>query len=403
MPPDDDFRYTGPLSARRKHPPGHRALFCTGASAEILLRRWGPDGMGKLGGTSTMGRSNQEDRRPESSTSTVALIITAMRDDPATRFRDPPLGVINATLSSTGATMNHSSDEDVEGLSGARLLRCDGMACLSQLQVPQSHPQSPTVTQAPGIPHPQSPTRRQLPPVPTAIPTRPLPSPPKKLITLSLTSLEKAVATRLYFENIYFPLYLLHPPPRNSRLQALERDLTSLSVPESPKAEIRERWKRNETEYLREKRRRMDARSFVKLKTIGHETFGVVSLVREQGTLREVDITRKGQEGHVRAERDVLKSAALIGGTSSDWIVKLFYSFQDRDHLYYSTVEERAGFLCHIVFPPFASVFPPIVFPPFATVFPPFFVSDLLCFLPHLLPFPVAVFSISIPFPRLNA
>lgn len=43
---------------------------------------------------------------------------------------------------------------------------------------------------------------------------------------------------------------------------------------------------------------------------------------------------RKGQEGHVRAERDVLKSAALIGGSASDWIVKLFYSFQDSDSLY---------------------------------------------------------------------
>lgn len=43
---------------------------------------------------------------------------------------------------------------------------------------------------------------------------------------------------------------------------------------------------------------------------------------------------RKGQEGHVRAERDVLKSAALVGGSVSEWIVKLFYSFQDSDHLY---------------------------------------------------------------------
>ena len=44
---------------------------------------------------------------------------------------------------------------------------------------------------------------------------------------------------------------------------------------------------------------------------------------------------RKGQEGHVRAERDLLKSASLVntpGG--ADWIVRLFYSFQDRDHLY---------------------------------------------------------------------
>lgn len=44
---------------------------------------------------------------------------------------------------------------------------------------------------------------------------------------------------------------------------------------------------------------------------------------------------RKGQEGHVRAERDVLKSAALVANPGgAEWIVRLFYSFQDRDHLY---------------------------------------------------------------------
>ena len=51
--------------------------------------------------------------------------------------------------------------------------------------------------------------------------------------------------------------------------------------------------------------------------------------------LRKTDMLRKGQEGHVRAERDVLKNAALVtppGG--AEWIVRLFYSFQDRDHLY---------------------------------------------------------------------
>lgn len=51
--------------------------------------------------------------------------------------------------------------------------------------------------------------------------------------------------------------------------------------------------------------------------------------------LRKTDMLRKGQEGHVRAERDLLRSASLVstpGG--AEWIVKLFYSFQDRDHLY---------------------------------------------------------------------
>ena len=44
---------------------------------------------------------------------------------------------------------------------------------------------------------------------------------------------------------------------------------------------------------------------------------------------------RKGQEGHVRAERDVLKSASLVNSPGgAEWIVRLYYSFQDRDNLY---------------------------------------------------------------------
>jgi hypothetical protein len=51
---------------------------------------------------------------------------------------------------------------------------------------------------------------------------------------------------------------------------------------------------------------------------------------------------RKGQEGHVRAERDVLKAAAMSATPAgSEWIVRLFYSFQDRDHLY--LVHSRAS------------------------------------------------------------
>lgn len=51
--------------------------------------------------------------------------------------------------------------------------------------------------------------------------------------------------------------------------------------------------------------------------------------------LRKTDMLRKGQEGHVRAERDVLKSASLVTSPrGAEWIVRLHYSFQDRDHLY---------------------------------------------------------------------
>jgi serine/threonine protein kinase len=43
-----------------------------------------------------------------------------------------------------------------------------------------------------------------------------------------------------------------------------------------------------------------------------------------------------GQEGHIRAEKDLLSAAsaqALVGPT---WIPKLHYSFQDEDHLYFA-------------------------------------------------------------------
>ncbi|KAG8933361.1 hypothetical protein FRC01_009686 [Tulasnella sp. 417] len=71
--------------------------------------------------------------------------------------------------------------------------------------------------------------------------------------------------------------------------------------------------------------------------------FGVVSLVKEKSTgqlfamkqLRKTDMLRKGQEGHVRAEREVLKSAALVSSANApEWIVRMHYSFQDRDNLY---------------------------------------------------------------------
>ena len=50
----------------------------------------------------------------------------------------------------------------------------------------------------------------------------------------------------------------------------------------------------------------------------------------------------KGQEEHVRAERDVLQNASLVSG--AEWIVRLFYSFQDRDHLY---LVSFVVFFCH--------------------------------------------------------
>ncbi|KAJ6626330.1 hypothetical protein B0H10DRAFT_1941893 [Mycena sp. CBHHK59/15] len=97
---------------------------------------------------------------------------------------------------------------------------------------------------------------------------------------------------------------------------------------------------------LRDRRRRIDVTAFRKLKAIGYGAFGVVSLVKEQSTgqlyamkqwliLIKTDMLRKGQEGHVRAEHDILKPASLVNSAEgAEWIVRLYYSFQDRDNLY---------------------------------------------------------------------
>lgn len=94
----------------------------------------------------------------------------------------------------------------------------------------------------------------------------------------------------------------------------------------------------SESSHLRELRSKIGPNAFVKLKTIGHGAFGVVSLVRERSSgqlmamkqLRKADMLRHGQEGYVRAERDVMTAAS----STCRWIVRLVYSFQDVDHLF---------------------------------------------------------------------
>lgn len=50
----------------------------------------------------------------------------------------------------------------------------------------------------------------------------------------------------------------------------MEKEMASMQMSEAQKDDIRRRWRQNETEYLRERRRKVDVNAFVKLKTIGH-------------------------------------------------------------------------------------------------------------------------------------
>jgi len=132
-------------------------------------------------------------------------------------------------------------------------------------------------------------------------PATAFPGPSPRPINPSLATLEKAVSARIYFENLYFPL-LRQPPSREQRRVAMEKDMVIMCLSEDQKEVLRARWRQNETEYLRERRRKVDATAFIKLKTIGHGwsfyvpgrsiltecyrsgAFGVVSLVKERIT-----------------------------------------------------------------------------------------------------------------------
>ncbi|KAG0049734.1 hypothetical protein BGZ83_005441 [Gryganskiella cystojenkinii] len=153
----------------------------------------------------------------------------------------------------------------------------------------------------------------------------------------SLSTVEQSSSTKIFFESYYHRL-LTNPSGRSRRRLQLERQLESLGISEQAKADMRKEWMANETEYMRLLREKISVNSFLILKTIGHGAFGVVKLVQEKETglyfamkvMRKADMLKKGQEGHVRAERDLMTAAS----ESAVWIVKLIYSFQDADHLY---------------------------------------------------------------------
>ncbi|CAG8447034.1 5599_t:CDS:2 [Ambispora gerdemannii] len=164
-------------------------------------------------------------------------------------------------------------------------------------------------------------------------------------IVPSLATVEKSAATKIYFENYFYGI-LKEPSGRTKRRLQLESELEGMGIPEEDKREIRQEWLNIESDYMRLIRTKITVNSFHIIKTVGHGAFGVVKLVREKGTgtlyamkvMRKADMLKKGQEGHVRAERDLLTAAA----ETAQWIVRLFYSFQDVDHLYL-VMEYMAG------------------------------------------------------------
>lgn len=124
---------------------------------------------------------------------------------------------------------------------------------------------------------------------------------------------------------------------RMQRRMKLEQEMAKRGLDEPTSEQMRRILYQKESNFLRLKRAKMHKDMFKTVKPLGIGAFGVVSLVRKvdtnklyaMKTLRKADVLRRNQVAHVKAERDILAEA------DNEWVVKLFFSFQDVENLYF--------------------------------------------------------------------
>ena len=124
---------------------------------------------------------------------------------------------------------------------------------------------------------------------------------------------------------------------REKRRKQLEIEMSRYGLSEKSQTEMRKMLVQKESNHIRMKRSKMTRSMFSKVKTLGMGAFGEVALVRKidanalyaMKILRKADVIRRNQVAHVKAERDILAES------DNEWVVKLYYSFQDADNLYF--------------------------------------------------------------------
>uniref|UniRef100_A0A3Q4GL32 non-specific serine/threonine protein kinase n=1 Tax=Neolamprologus brichardi TaxID=32507 RepID=A0A3Q4GL32_NEOBR len=124
---------------------------------------------------------------------------------------------------------------------------------------------------------------------------------------------------------------------RIHRRKQLENEMQRVGLSSEAQEQMRMMLCQKESNYIRLKRAKMDKCMFKRIKTLGIGAFGEVCLARKEDTgalyamktLRKKDVLLRNQVAHVKAERDILAEA------DNEWVVRLYYSFQDKDNLYF--------------------------------------------------------------------
>lgn len=200
----------------------------------------------------------------------------------------------------------------------------------------------------------------------------------------SIKTVEAATAAKIFFEIHFNSLLSDSTSPRSARRQKLDQKLREFSLGAEARQLAYREWARIESDHLRQTRvlkstslarhevKGISIAGYEAVRVLGKGSFGIVRLVKEANTaivanpqnpntndnsttknhlnmegscqsrgpqrtkdvyamkvIRKSEMLRNCQEGHLRAERDI-----LVQSEGSRWIVPLIASFQDNTNLY---------------------------------------------------------------------
>ncbi|BGO93775.1 hypothetical protein NBRC10512_004564 [Rhodotorula toruloides] len=146
----------------------------------------------------------------------------------------------------------------------------------------------------------------------------------------------KADVAQLFFYDHYFDL-LTYVSSRKSRLASFQSSISSR--PSLTPAEVSSEWTSytcRERVLLRKRRTKLKVDMFHVVTQVGQGGYGEVYLARHKETnqvvalkkMKKRTLAKMDEIRHVLVERDILAS------TSSPWLVRLLYAFQDPEHVF---------------------------------------------------------------------
>lgn len=140
---------------------------------------------------------------------------------------------------------------------------------------------------------------------------------------------------QMYFLDYYCDMFD-YVITRRQRVAQVEAKLTNAEIPENEKAAVWSDYTLRERAFLRKRRTKPKNKDFNIITQVGQGGYGQVFLARKKDTkeicalkvLNKRLLSKTDETRHVLTERDILTN------TRSEWLVKLYYAFQDSESVY---------------------------------------------------------------------